>query len=193
MSIFFTSDTHFWHNGALRFREGFGSVEQMNEALIGAWNDVVRMGDTVYHLGDLSFAGLARTQEVVDMLNGTMHIVPGNHDDKTLLARLRTNDGPVIVEPPLMDLKLQFEGEPCRFTLCHFPLLQWNRAQHGAIHLHGHSHGSCRYPNPENRILDVGVDSWSPSRYEPLSLQRVLWLMASRTYAGADHHKEKAA
>ena len=40
--VFFTSDTHFKHANIIKFCERpFGSIEEMNEALIANWNRVV--------------------------------------------------------------------------------------------------------------------------------------------------------
>lgn len=40
--VFFTSDTHFNHANIIKFCERpFGSIEEMNEALIANWNRVV--------------------------------------------------------------------------------------------------------------------------------------------------------
>jgi hypothetical protein len=42
MAIFFTSDTHFGHGGALGlYRRPFASVAAMNEAIIERWNEIV--------------------------------------------------------------------------------------------------------------------------------------------------------
>ena len=42
MAIFFTSDTHFGHGGALGlYRRPFPSVAAMNEALIERWNETI--------------------------------------------------------------------------------------------------------------------------------------------------------
>ena len=55
MAIFFTSDTHFGHGGALGlYRRPFASVPAMNEALVARWNETVGPEDTVWHLGDFA-------------------------------------------------------------------------------------------------------------------------------------------
>jgi hypothetical protein len=45
MAIFFTSDTHFGHGGALGlYRRPFASVAAVNEAIIERWNEIVGPG-----------------------------------------------------------------------------------------------------------------------------------------------------
>ena len=41
--IWFTSDTHFYHNKIVEYcQRPFASVEEMNEELIARWNDIFR-------------------------------------------------------------------------------------------------------------------------------------------------------
>ena len=65
MNIWFTSDTHFNHTNIAgpkvsSWKSGyrdFGSVQEMNAALIKNINDCVKEDDILYHLGDWSFGG----------------------------------------------------------------------------------------------------------------------------------------
>jgi calcineurin-like phosphoesterase family protein len=71
MALFFTSDTHFGHGGALRlYRWPFASVAVMNEAIVERWNETVGPDDDVWHLGD--FAIRQRPEVVADLL-GRLH------------------------------------------------------------------------------------------------------------------------
>lgn len=79
-NIFFTSDTHFGHTNILQFcNRPFHSVQEMNEALINNWNNVVRPEDTVYHLGDFAFGGSQLWNDVLSKLNGHIYLILGNH------------------------------------------------------------------------------------------------------------------
>ena len=56
--VWFTSDTHFWHDNIIRFcNRPFESVVEMNEELIRRWNETVPADGVVFHLGDFSFGG----------------------------------------------------------------------------------------------------------------------------------------
>lgn len=88
MTRFFTSDHHFGHTNILKYEDAlrrnahggrFESVEKMDEYLIGQWNATVAPGDTVYHLGDLSYK-TATIAAVLPFLNGTITLIVGNHD-----------------------------------------------------------------------------------------------------------------
>lgn len=185
--IWFTADTHFWHRGALNFRP-WHDVETMNQVLIKGWNEDVKPTDSVYHLGDLSFAGIEKTVEVVGQLNGRIHVVPGNHDDPKLMRRL-VDLNLITLLPPLYDLKVTTgpAGAPARFTLCHFPLMSWNRMHYGALHLHGHCHGHLG-DDGVSRRMDVGIDT-GPGGCSLYPLELVRERLEPRAGRYHDHHQ----
>ena len=80
-NTWFTSDTHYWHSNVIKYcNRPFSSVEEMNEALIDNWNAVVKDGDTVFHLGDVIFAGVTKAREIIPRLKGNKILIRGNHD-----------------------------------------------------------------------------------------------------------------
>ena len=82
MTFYVTSDIHFGHNnicgpeGFVDTRKHFKSTADMNEAIIEAWNSVVTVEDTVYHLGDLSM-NLSRQEllKLIVRLNGKLILI----------------------------------------------------------------------------------------------------------------------
>ena len=81
--IFFTSDSHFCHSNIIKFCDRpFKDVEEMNEILIDNWNKTVGPNDIIYHLGDFCFAGSAEWHSILGRLNGRIHLILGNHDEK---------------------------------------------------------------------------------------------------------------
>ena len=55
METWFTSDTHFSHIPEFLWGpRGFSNEREMNEAIVDRWNNVVKPGDIVYHLGDMA-------------------------------------------------------------------------------------------------------------------------------------------
>jgi len=154
-NTFFTSDTHFHHKKILEYcpnRKG-STVEEMNELLIQAWNDKVRPEDTVYHLGDVSFGRHEETRDVLWRLNGTIHLILGNHD-KSLVG-----GGNAFRFKTTQEYKtLKLDGK--HIVLFHFPIESWDRQSYNSWHLHGHCHGqtSHRHKIVLNR-MDIGIDT----------------------------------
>ena len=79
--IWFTSDLHLGHRAAINMcGRPFENVEEMNEILIRNFNSCVKKNDTVYILGDFSFASPEETRKILEKLNGKKHLIIGNHD-----------------------------------------------------------------------------------------------------------------
>ncbi|WP_169976060.1 MULTISPECIES: hypothetical protein [unclassified Campylobacter] len=73
-NIFFTSDLHFGHKSVLNFCpcfRSFRSVDEIDNRLIGFWNDTVSVNDEVYNLDDFSFyRDIEKTISISERLNG---------------------------------------------------------------------------------------------------------------------------
>ena len=77
--LFFTSNTHFGPEMTLGFsKRPFTSSDEMDEALIKAWNDTVPEDGIVFHLGD--FCDNSQYNRYTSRLNGDIHLIQGNHD-----------------------------------------------------------------------------------------------------------------
>jgi calcineurin-like phosphoesterase family protein len=197
--VHFASDLHFWHNKAAHFRK-FGDtpadVIRMNEAIIENWNAHVSMLDRVYLLGDVSFAGAKKTIEVVTCLKGRITLIRGNHD-KGLTDHVESYFDEVydIHTAKIAENQADGTAEVQRIVLCHFPMLVWDRCHHGAWHLHGHSHGTCKYPNPDLKIMDVGVDALQIPQGEVIqtviSYDQAKSVMSTRVSGSQDYHNER--
>ena len=162
MAVFFTSDTHFGHAGAMgRFKRPFPGVAAMDAAMVERWNARVGPGDTVWHLGDFALRhGPERMAELLAALNGTKHLIAGN------------NDGPATRALPgwasvadYAELRAEEDGTP--LVLGHYALRTWNGQYKGAWNLHGHSHGQLK---GLTRQVDVGVDVWD---FQPVTFEEI--------------------
>jgi calcineurin-like phosphoesterase family protein len=82
MADFFTSDTHFGHAGARAlYCRPFGSVAEMDAAMVDRWNVTVGAEDEVWHLGDFALGmSAAAMAELLARLHGRKHLITGNND-----------------------------------------------------------------------------------------------------------------
>ena len=76
--IFYTADPHFGYEPTLVWRPGFSTVEEMDEALIAAWNAVVSDEDTVYLIGDIGWNDGHVPGRTLARLKGRKHLIRGN-------------------------------------------------------------------------------------------------------------------
>lgn len=153
MKTWFTSDLHFGHNNIIKFcpdTRPFADANDMDEKLIAKWNSQVAPNDVVYIVGDVFFHKANKAQAIMDRLNGTIHLVFGNHDymikkNPDLLNRFASAQDYLV---------LHLEG--IEVVLFHFPIFEWYNMHRGAFHLFGHVHGAATVPG---RAMDVGIDT----------------------------------
>lgn len=162
MTVWFTSDTHFFHRNIIRYSgRPFTSVEEMNEQMIERWNRNVKPSETIYHLGDFGFAPPKQLEDVLKRLNGKKVLIIGNHDKQMFKPTIR----PFFQE--MTHYKEIYIRNKQRVVLSHYPFASWNGSYHGSFCFHGHTHGT--YVGVGN-IVDVGVDCWNfkPVSYDEL-------------------------
>lgn len=183
---YFTSDLHLGHSKIIQYcNRPFADVSEMNETIIDNWNKKVGRNDNVYLIGDVSFLRPETTVSFLKRMKGRKYLVRGNHDKKM--------DESVINEfewvKDLAEIYIQdSEAEKGRqmIVLCHYAMRVWNKAHHGAWHLHGHSHGTLP-DDPNSLSIDVGVDNHN---FAPISYQEIKEIMATKRFRPIDHHSE---
>lgn len=171
-NIWFTSDTHFSHRNIVKystnrkneFNLDLNDVDMLkkhDEALIRRWNLTIKKHDTVYILGDFSFASSDETKKLLEKLNGKKHLIIGNHDGSCRTLGNYFESVAHIKEVTFKKTVFPFLEENMHCVMCHFPMIAWNRRMHGSIMLHGHCHGSICEMNKQSEELrvDVGFDS----------------------------------
>lgn len=171
MTIFFISDTHFSHANFLKFTDDagnlirpFASVEEMNERMIEGWNSVVRDGDKVYHLGDVTFRYDKEFREIMSRLRGRKRLLLGNHD--------------LIKGTHLLDffekvsLWRVFKDE--NFVCSHIPLRS-DQMRMAQFNVHGHTHQNVVSGVP---YINVCVERVN---YTPVALEEIKSMVERRT------------
>lgn len=162
---------NFGHKNILKFEaeaRPFADTDEMDEVLIANWNRVVAPGDVVIHLGDAIMGDFQRGIEKMTRLNGTILLVPGNHDrvfsDDRRRERFKDDYLRAFHEilPEQVEIELD-SGDAVR--LCHFPFEgdhttsdrypDKRPVDDGLPLIHGHVHGLWKF---RGRQFNVGVD-----------------------------------
>ena len=82
--IYLCSDLHFCHNKPFLYEpRGFQTVQEMNEAIIKNFNEVMDWTDKLYILGDCFLNDNEEGLKLMKRLPGEKYIVYGNHDTDT--------------------------------------------------------------------------------------------------------------
>lgn len=80
------SDFHFGDRAVLKKRPMFQNIEDHDMHIVETWNEHVGEDDVGIILGDLGH--YAETSKYLKMMNGTIIVVPGNHDEPNMLEKL---------------------------------------------------------------------------------------------------------
>ena len=184
--VFFTSDTHFTEEKIIRYRPRFSSVKEMDECIIQRWNEVVPPDGIVFHLGDFSDTPIDNITRIARQLNGTIYLVPGNHDNSIQSKHLYREGNGIII---CLEHQKCLQYKCTRIIMSHYPLLCYPRCYSGnAWQLFGHVHMGAAVPGNDTPRLqyllpfqyDVGVDN---NDYRPISLRQVKEIMEQRKEA----------
>jgi calcineurin-like phosphoesterase family protein len=147
-SVFLVSDTHFGHAGVCRFVRNDGVTKlrpwtdpnEMDEAMVKAWNERVKPTDKVYHLGDVVIN--RKALPILNRLNGDKVLIRGNHDifrDDEYRQYFR---------------ELRAYHVMNGMILSHIPLHQESLGRFG-VNIHGHTH-SNRVMRPRGVDVKTG-------------------------------------
>ncbi len=169
--IFFTSDLHLCHDREFIWKvRGFKDVDEMNEAIVHRWNETVSDNDIVYVLGDLMLKDNEKGISILSRLNGTIHIIVGNHDTDNRIKMYRTLPK---VKSVLYSCRLRWNGY--HFYLTHFPCLTGNVEKESlkqmTLNLSGHTHSNKKFFYDLPYVYNVAVDAHD---CRPISIEDIV-------------------
>ena len=169
--IFFTSDTHFNHDREFVYSpRGFKTIQEMNGTLVKNWNETVGDDDDIYVLGDF-FLGtdFNYIQEVLNKLNGRIHLVTGNHDTPSKIIEYTSWNNIVEIADAL---RIRYKKR--EFFLCHYPVLTASLEQDpdkAVINLFGHTHSKDKFYEDRPYMYNVAVDA---NDNKPVEIEEIL-------------------
>lgn len=157
--IWFISDTHFGHRNIITYcRPHFSSLDEMEAALIENWNSAVKPQDLVYHLGDFAWKA-SDAERVRPLLNGSIRLVVGNHDDIKGYAAAGLFQR--------IDMWRQFRDH--NFTASHVPM-RFDQLRHSRFNLHGHVHGDLSGLEAFHRDVSVESTNYRPVHWDDVAV-----------------------
>jgi calcineurin-like phosphoesterase family protein len=168
-NIWLVSDTHINHQNILNFTDysgnkvrPFSTVDEMNETMIERWNEVVKPGDKIYHLGDVFFGPKVWIEANWSRLNGKKRLIVGNHDNI-----------PYIVEKRMFE-KIDMWRMFTEFNilLTHVPvhnstLYEHRFNKHPMQNVHGHIHTNASPAGPYRCVCVEQID------YRPINIDEL--------------------
>lgn len=181
--IWLISDTHFFHENILKFKDSdgelirgsrFSSVEEMNECMLDNWNSVVKPGDKVYHLGDVMMGAKEDFLKFWPKLHGSKRLIVGNHDDIKWMAQ-KELFAKIQMWRMFPELGLLLTHVPVhQQSLFRFPSKdkpeEWNDEPEYLLNVHGHIHQNPSPPGPY-RCVCVEQINYTPINIEELRIK----------------------
>jgi calcineurin-like phosphoesterase family protein len=143
--VWLISDTHFGHSSLIKNFRNFETINDHDEWLISVWNAKVYKRDTVIHLGDITL-NYKLLDDIMPKLNGTKHLVMGNHDKGPIAFYLKYF--------AKISATRRYKG----YLLSHWPVHPQELSYRVNKNIHGHIHHVDRCLDPTmyfNVALDV--------------------------------------
>lgn len=161
--VWLWSDLHLNHKNIIEFsNRPFPDIETMNDALIQNFRDYVGPSDISIWVGDITFMGNTRTNELLDKCPGYKILIVGNHDfNKKKIRALNFDEIHMVRYIPMGDVE---------FVLSHYPM---ENLPERYFNIHGHTHD---YLLDSMQHINVSVES-PYVHYRPVNLN-VLYQMA---------------
>ena len=165
----YISDLHFGHSNVINFdHRPFADVDEMDNCLIKLWNSRVSKDDEVYIVGDFCYRSAKSPDWYLRQLKGHKHLIIGNHD-KALL------DCPEALKYLESIEKMMHVADGDKhIVLCHYPLCDWYKAQHGSWQIYGHIHANkdeaYQYMKQFDHTLNAAacINNYTPASFNEL-------------------------
>lgn len=178
--IYFTADPHFFHESIITFcHRPCGDIEEMHELLIDNHNAIVKKEDTVYFVGDMTAPEFKTRKlykyfpQIVRKLNGTKHLILGNHDEWGPFKYV--NVGFSSVHTAFWFKHITEVMGTVEFVLAHDPSVAEVLTSPKQVLLCGHIHNLFRSHKRMSKglptVINVGVDV---NEYRPISLDEII-------------------
>ena len=151
MTRYVLADTHFGDPEVLSYTDRpFGSVAEMNDALLAGWNGAVEADDTVVFVGDFAVPSEPTTvRRWLNRTGGEVVFVAGDHDK----GARRTH---------AVDVRASYSLDAGDHTLhcVHDPADAPPDHEGWVVHGHHHDLRPAEYPfvDPDARRVNVGVE-----------------------------------
>jgi calcineurin-like phosphoesterase family protein len=177
--VWFIADTHLGHGRMFEYepvRQTWGATpDDVDRAMVEAWNRAVQPGDCVLHLGDFSFGSPDQFAAFRGLLHGRIALLRGNHDrgPRAAVAAGFTMFQHLEWDDPLMG-RVVARHDPAKFTA--------DEVERAAVLLCGHLHSAAHRSAPDAMAkklwcLSVEVLPTAPS---PLSLSGLQTMVLDR-------------
>ena len=144
----------------------------MNKTIVKNWNSIINKDDDVYILGDLMLNDDEKGLQLINSLNGWLHVIRVNHDTSTRVNKYLNLPNVVeVVNAQYLDYKKY------HFYLSHYPTITSNfdydkPLRQRLLNLCGHSHTKDKWADADKGfIYHCELDAHD---MKPISFDRII-------------------
>lgn len=135
--IYVTADPHIGHKAPFIYdQRGFSSPEEHDATMLALINGVVGSKDTLWILGDICWSDPVPFLSAIACKH--INLIKGNHDRHLWSPNTASKLPPSVKLHENQIVEASFDGHP--ITMCHYPMVSWNKSHYNAWLLHGHLH-----------------------------------------------------
>lgn len=169
---YYIADCHFYHRTLLQAmdKRPFSTIEEMNLAMIEAWNQKVRSNDEVVILGDFSWGNAQETMDLLKTLHGKKYLVRGNHD-----LYLKDKNFDVSLFEWVKDYA-ELHDNKRKVILSHYPIVCYNgqyrlneKGEPKTWMLYGHIHNTH-----DQKFIDAYCEMVSKHQHQRIATQEIV-------------------
>lgn len=170
------SDQHLFHDNTwalFKKADGyplrpFKSTLEMHTTMLLNHNNVVKDGDYVYWVGDVTLKYHKEFRELMSQFKGKKRLILGNHD------KIKgTNLLDWFEKVELWKGFADKDVDGCGFTMSHIPL-RLDSLRDGAFNVHGHTHANIL---ADPHYINVCVENWD---YTPIHFDTIFEIIRDR-------------
>ena len=172
---YFSSDWHLGHYRSIQFsNRPFKDVDEMDSTIIHNMISPLKKGDDFYFLGDLAFNVASAAKFFNQLPKGVKFFwILGNHE-RTASHFIHH----CVQQIPIKEIKIRGTS----VTLCHYPMITWNKSHYNAWQLFGHHHVSSHGHDKIHHLasgkqLNVNLEFHD---YKPWTEDEIVEYMESR-------------
>ena len=162
-NTYLISDTHFCDHRMIKYepsRTIFANSDDINDidnAMIKAWNETIKEDDVVLHLGDYAFKNIER---ITGLLNGIKILLRGNHDkqsaDSYILRGFK-----YAIEAPHYEINNKVYKDinnQDRYKACYIKTINNKKILFSHFPLFGHDYKDPRFPDMKAALEEIYND-----------------------------------
>lgn len=166
------------HNREFLYKpRGFTSIEEHDTAIVENWNKVVKYNDCVFLLGDLMLNDNESGIKKLNMLNGTIYYIRGNHDSnaRCVLYEEQTNMHPLCGSFFFSWASLE-KIKGYNLYLSHYPTMvgsleDMSPLNKRLINIHGHTHSKNKFYQDIPFMYNIALDAHNNT---PVSFNEII-------------------